>query len=435
MKWVRIFLLVVVGLFLSLLLIQGCKVKQTEEVEPPSDTPPELTLTFPQPLENETLCGVVEITADAQGVDGKTISKVEFYVDDVLLPDGTDTSAPYSCTWDTSTVQVTAHTIKVIAYDNLNYTAEVSRQVNVWCGVEKSPMPTQRYYFSSHVVDGKIYVVGGYNPDAGNAADAGGSGVDNPDAVPVFDVVEVYDPVTDAWTSVSPIPNSGRAAHAGCVIDGKIYIFGGDEGYNWVPYVEEYDPVTDTWTSKTPIPRDEGMGIGMFTCAAMHGNAYISGGFAAENAAAVGEYNPVRDRWRIKTGMNIGRHDPAGCTFNGEIYVFGGCPERAAAACGNPLDSVEKYDPVTDAWTILPTVMPTPRYKLSCCVLNGKIFLIGGAGVQADGMTTIEEYDPATNTWGPRLPMPMGQRDFGTAVVNGKIYIIGSGMYEYTPGF
>lgn len=416
---------------LSLLFTPGCKVNEKEEAEPPSDTPPSLTLTFPDPQEGETLCGKVKINADAQGAEGKTIAKVEFYIDDVLLPGGTDTSSPYSCTWDTSGVPVTAHTIKVIAYDSLNYTNEVSRQVNVWCGVLKSPLPTKRYYFSCHVVEGKIYVIGGYNPAADNSSEGGS--IDDPSVVPVFDVVEVYDPGTDTWTTGTPIPNSGRAAHAGCVIEGKIYIFGGDEGYNWVPYVEEYDPAADTWTSKEPIPQDEGMGVGMFTCSAVHNKACISGGWGAENGAVVGEYNPKKDRWTILKEMNSGRYDAAAIAHNGKLYVIGGCPERAAIACQNPLNSIEEYNPLANTWTILPTVMPTPRNKLSCCIFKGKYFAIGGADSKGDGMTTIEEYDPETGTWTSRLPMPTGQRDFGTAVVDGKIYIIGSSVYEYTP--
>jgi N-acetylneuraminic acid mutarotase len=418
-----------IGIFsLLFLLVSGCKIKEQEEEPPVSDTPPSLSITSPQLQEDETLCGVVEITADAQGADGKQIARVEFYLDDQLLPGGTDTTPPYSADWDTAAVQVTAHTIKVIAYDSEDYSAEVSLGVNVWCGVKKTPMPTQRYYFSSNAVNGKIYVIGGYNPAANS------SSVDSAAEVePVFNVVEEYDPAVDQWTAKTPMPGTGRAAHGSCVIDGKIYIFGGDRGHEWVPGVEEYDPKTDSWAAKTPIPQDEGLGIGMLTCSAVNGKAYTFGGLGAENGTAVGEYNPVRDKWKVKAPMPRARYSCTGSAVAGKIYLMGGCPERASYNCANPIALVDVYEPSGDYWTTMPALMPTPRFALSSGVLAGKIFTFGGVNEQPDGLPTIDEYDYSTDQWTPRLPMPTGQREFGISVVSGKIYIIGSKVYEYTP--
>jgi len=406
----------------------GCN--REDQVEPPpSDKPPTVSISSPQPLENETLCGLVTISAEAQAMDGKSIDRLEFSVDDVLLADGVDTTAPYAGTWDTATVLVTGHTIKVKAVDSGGYSAEASLAVNVWCGEEKRAMPTQRYYFSTGVVAGKIYVIGGYNP-----AVSGGTAIADPEVAPVFNVVEEYDPASDTWTTKAPIPGQGRAAQASCVIDGKIYIFGGDEGYNWVPYVDEYDPATDTWISKAPIPQEKGLGIGLFTCSAVQGRAYIIGGLGAEDATAVGEYNPVKDRWIIKEPMQFGRYSPASAAVKGKIYVLGGCPDRAAYTCPNAQDSIEVYDPVQDGWSLLASSMPTPRFGFSTCLLNGRIYAIGGVGASPEALAVIEDYDPLTDTWSTHLPMPTGQKEFGLAVVNGKIYIIGTKVYEYRPG-
>ncbi|MCB2220516.1 MAG: hypothetical protein KQI35_08985 [Bacteroidetes bacterium] len=37
---------------------------------------------------------------------------------------------------------------------------------------------------------------------------------------------EVYDPTTDTWTELTPMP-SVQATHAACVLEGRIYVFGG----------------------------------------------------------------------------------------------------------------------------------------------------------------------------------------------------------------
>ena len=51
-----------------------------------------------------------------------------------------------------------------------------------------------------------------------------------------------------------------------------------------------------------------------------------------------------------------------------------------------------------DNWT-RKADMPTPRMGLSTCVVNGKIYAIGGyPKANVEGLKTMEVYDPSTNT-------------------------------------
>jgi len=53
--------------------------------------------------------------------------------------------------------------------------------------------------------------------------------------------------------------------------------------------------------------------------------------------------------------------------------------------------------------------MPTARVNVSTSVVNGKIYAIGGSpGYKQwyDGFTTVEEYDPETDTWSKKADMP-----------------------------
>jgi len=68
--------------------------------------------------------------------------------------------------------------------------------------------------------------------------------------------------------------------------------------------------------------------------------------------------------------------------------------------------------------------MPTPRWSLSASVVNGKIYAIGGLTVNA-ALSTVEEYDPVTDTWTKKANMPTPRGDLCTAVVDNKIYAIG----------
>jgi hypothetical protein len=37
-------------------------------------------------------------------------------------------------------------------------------------------------------------------------------------------------------------------------------------------------------------------------------------------------------------------------------------------------------------------------------------------------LNTVEAYDPLTNTWTPKAPMPTARYNFGAGVVNGILY-------------
>ncbi len=71
--------------------------------------------------------------------------------------------------------------------------------------------------------------------------------------------------------------------------------------------------------------------------------------------------------------------------------------------------------------------MPTLRSGFRTCVVNGKIFAIGGHidGLGDLSVSTVEVYDPKTDTWERKADMPTARTDAATSVVDGKIYAIG----------
>jgi hypothetical protein len=46
--------------------------------------------------------------------------------------------------------------------------------------------------------------------------------------------------------------------------------------------------------------------------------------------------------------------------------------------------------------------MPTARFIPGSAVVDGKIYVIGGAPVSMGATAVVEEYDPATDTWTTR---------------------------------
>jgi RNA polymerase sigma factor (sigma-70 family) len=104
---------------------------------------------------------------------------------------------------------------------------------------------------------------------------------------------------------------------------------------------------------------------------------------------------------------------------NGKIYAIGGqIPGDIIVS------TVEEYDPVTDTWT-KKADMSTPRGYFSTSVVDGKIYAIGGYDNNLVGLPTVEEYDPVTDTWTKKADMPTPRAHFSTTAVNGKIYAVG----------
>jgi hypothetical protein len=95
--------------------------------------------------------------------------------------------------------------------------------------------------------------------------------------------------------------------------------------------------------------------------------------------------------------------------------------------------------PSTNSWTIK-APMPTSRDSFAIAVFQNKIYCIGGrvsiSEYQPQTFTTVNEvYDPATDTWQTKVPLPTAQWPLQASVVNGNIYVIcGSGeTYAYNP--
>jgi N-acetylneuraminic acid mutarotase len=132
-------------------------------------------------------------------------------------------------------------------------------------------MKRGRDNFSTVVVDGKIHTIGGFSP-----------------------YEEMYDPETDTWVKRASMPTPRQGAAVG-IVNGKVYVFGGDEdGTGPTSVVLVYDPEKDTWTKLADMPF---AGMSM-SASVIDGKVYIIGGCAKEfpcrppHLSTVWEYLP-----------------------------------------------------------------------------------------------------------------------------------------------
>ena len=108
---------------------------------------------------------------------------------------------------------------------------------------------------------------------------------------------------------------------------------------------------------------------------------------------------------------------------------IGGMFSLTAMPAHRALNSNEVYDPATNTWEKR-SPMPTGRNHASAGAVNGKIYVLGGrvgsVFVNASATDVVEEYDTVTDSWGfakARMPKPRTGMAFGT--YSGKIYMAG----------
>ena len=299
----------------------------------------------------------------------------------------------------------------VIALTTPTQSAQLEQDRGTWRTA--APMPTKRTEVAAAALDGKIYVVGGFEkPSLGNMMNFA-----------ITPSVEMYDPVTDQWTSKASLPIGLHHVGIG-VVDRRLYVIGGytKSGLSvWDPVatVHAYDPATDRWTERASMPTARGA----LSVMEHEGKLYAIGGFDRKaNNAQVEVYDPVRNVWTTGASLPTPRDHLAAATIGGKVYAIGG---RVNGDYSQNLAVVERYDPATDRWTRV-SDLPTSRSGITAAVVEGRIYVFGGEGA-AGTFNENEAYDPARDIWQRLTPMPTARHGLGSAVVQGRIYVISGG--------
>jgi hypothetical protein len=228
----------------------------------------------------------------------------------------------------------------------------------------------------------------------------------------------VYDPLTDNW-STKPNMSVARAHIGAGIVNGKMYVIGGWVGSTASGVVEEYDFSTDTWVTKTPMPTPRYT----YAMATVADKIYVIGGMNMSGNIfnTVEEYDPATDTWTTKTPMPTPRMGPACAVIRDTIYVFGG----STSIGGGATTVNQSYDPATDIWAT-ELNMPTPRYCLGGWAFNDIVYALGGYDYYSYH-TTLEVYDPVSNSWISDAPMQYARQSIAVGLVNScdRVYIVG----------
>ncbi|KAL3699337.1 hypothetical protein R1sor_017359 [Riccia sorocarpa] len=220
---------------------------------------------------------------------------------------------------------------------------------------------------------------------------------------------------------VAPVPVSSyfrTRNQQHCVLEDWVFILGMNADKKW----RAYRPAMDDWLVLPPCPGD-------YTFHACDKESIIAGLNLLVvgqdgNGCVVWRFDTITTKWSTTPRMNTDRCLFGSASFEQCAYVAGG------SCNGKLLKSVERYNPETDSWELLPD-LHTGRKSCSGFVMDGKFHVIGGQENGGKKITSGESFDTVTKTW--TLIEDMWPASFVTssvatppfvAVVNNQLYAI-----------
>ncbi|XP_067639390.1 kelch-like protein 5 [Eurosta solidaginis] len=242
-------------------------------------------------------------------------------------------------------------------------------------------MSARRLQFGVAVMDDKLVIVGGR------------------DGLKTLNTVESLDLNTMAWTALNPM-GTHRHGLGVAVLEGPLYAVGGHDGWSYLSTVERWDPTTRTWSyvaSLSSMRSTAGVAV-------LGGRLYVVGGRDGSVChRSIECFDPHTNKWTMRAPMNKRRGGVGVAVANGFLYALGGhdCPASNPSVCRT--DTVERYDPATDSWTLICS-LNAGRDAIGCALLGDRLMAIGGY----DGnhyLKTVEVFNAETNEWAQAAPL------------------------------
>jgi N-acetylneuraminic acid mutarotase len=200
----------------------------------------------------------------------------------------------------------------------------------------------------------------------------------------------------------------------------------------------------DTWTTIKPVPGSGRLGS---VAAGVKEQIFLMGGYVPDPAGAqaivpdVSIYEPVALRWYRGAEMPIAVRDAvAGVYRDRYVYVVGGFTKTG------PTNQVQLYDSLTDKWTSATPSPGTPVFGHAGAIVNDSFVYTGGAKTASGKLafTTsdeawigkIDRKDPRKIEWSKLPPHPGPARyriAAGASERDQRIYFAGGSdrVYEF----
>jgi uncharacterized protein (TIGR03437 family) len=234
-----------------------------------------------------------------------------------------------------------------------------------WSSEGLAPLPVGLNAIEAAVIQGKIYVPGGFT---------------FADEVDIDRNTRVYDIAGGAWSTQPPPPVSvGNYALAADTQQGILYVTGGSDLNKGVSNVQAYDTRNNMWQALPPMT----MARFAHEAAIINGKLYVVGGVATIGGLSEGEvYDFQSGKWSPIASMNRPRFYAVSAVARNESgqffwLVFGG----ANPDTGVPINSAEAYDVANNRWIVLEGSFPSPTLRsfANGATHNGFLYAVGGS--------------------------------------------------------
>ena len=196
-----------------------------------------------------------------------------------------------------------------------------------------------------------------------------------------------YDPRFDAWHEL-PAMDEARKDFVLVTHKNNIFAIAGQDENTMMSSVEMFSISNNDWESRTSLSM------------VMYGHAgtvcgdriYISGGQRLEGYCdKMMSYDQDTDTWRDEEALLHPRTNHIMATLLGSVYVVGGNVEDSYGF-PVPITSIEAYSQETQQWTVCKFVLSIR--EAGACVVDDKLYLVGGINGQHFFSDMIQCYDP-----------------------------------------
>ncbi|XP_030643122.1 kelch-like protein 23 [Chanos chanos] len=233
--------------------------------------------------------------------------------------------------------------------------------------------------------------------------------------------VHIWDPVSDTWTQGKDMPDYARESYSVSLLGPNVYVTGGykSQTVEALDTVWIYNTDQDEWTEGCPM-----LTARYYHCSvALNGCIYVIGGYRGGAPARETEfYDPLKEEWFPIADLIQGVGNATACVLNDKIYLIGGHYGYRGTCT---YEKIQTYRADLNEWSIT-TVSPHPEYGLCSVALNNKLYLVGG-------QTTITDcYDPERDEWTQMSVMKERRMECSAVVIHGCIYVAGG--YSYSKG-
>ena len=221
------------------------------------------------------------------------------------------------------------------------------------------------------------------------------------------------------WIALPPM-SEPRVLACSVMIENELWVIG---GLDWHAFdlmtVEIYSYKTNSWRScKHPMRYRRMCAV----AGVVGGRLVVAGGRkpGADGLTSVEAYNGKK--WILLPGMPHAADEATGCVLNGRLYVIGGRGSRKLRVL-----ELKRSGP---SWSCKAD-LPDARHAAASVVFRGRIWLMGG-WVNGKSTASVIMYDDKADKWlrGPPLPVPC--RDCRAAEGDGGIVLYG---FTQEPGY